>query len=244
MLSYYKCGDFATAIDKTERGTDMKLIPYFDYDFSGRDNALPALHELATVSTDVIVCRVRQSKDGIPFICRESTLARLCMCEEQVSDLRFSEIDALFRLCNMRVITLDDLFSSYMQETPLVLHFRGFRPDGNTISRVVRDSRFSFATDSAEQLDVISMGYPGHRTVGFASHLRAAELMMQAGASVLCLYGREPAAYTEEQLQPLKARCELWTEIPSFAETGLDTMKKDAEALGFGGIVLSLDLIR
>ncbi len=222
----------------------MKLIPYFDYDISGRENAMPALHELASVSTDAIVCRVRQSKDGIPFICRESTLARLCLCEEKVSDLRFSEIDALLRLCDMRVITLDALFSSYQQETPLVLHFRGFRPNANIVSRIVRDPRFFFATDSAEQLGVISMAYPQNRTVGFASHLRAAEVMMRAGASVLCLYGREPAAYTEEQLAPFKPRCELWTEIPSFAETGLDTMKADAEALGFSGIVLSLNMIR
>ncbi len=222
----------------------MKLIPYFDYDISDREDALPALHQLATVSTDAIVCRVRQSKDGIPFICRDTTLARLCLCDEQVSDLRFAEVDALMRLCDMRIITLERLFDYYVQETPLVLHFRGFRPDGNLVSAVARDPRFLFATDSAEQLGVISMGYPQNRTVGFASHLRAAETMLLAGASVICLYGREPGAYTEEQLAPLKAQREIWTEIPSFAETDLDTMKADAEERGFSGIVLSLDKIR
>lgn len=222
----------------------MRLIPYYDYDISGRDDALATLHDLAKISVGEVVCRVRQSKDGIPFVCRESTLARLCLCDEQVSQLRFAEVDALMRLCNMRVLTLDTLFSEYARETPIVLHFRGFRPDANIVSRCVRDSRFSFATDSAEQLGVISMGYPTHKTVGFASHLRAAETMMRAGASVICLYGREPGAYSEEQMLPLKEKCELWTEIPSYAESDLDTMMADASALGFSGVVLPLELIR
>lgn len=221
----------------------MKLIPYYDYSIGDRD-ALSPLHDLAKISTGEVICRVRQSKDGIAFVCRESTLARLCLCDEQVSGLKFTEIDALLRLCNMHVLTLDTLLSEYARETPLVLHFRGFRPDAYIVSRVVRDPRFSFATDSAEQLGVISMGFPEHRTVGFASHLRAAEVMMKAGASVLCLYGREPAVYTDDQLAPLKEKCELWTEIPHFAQTNLDTMTADAEARGFSGIVLSLDRIR
>ncbi len=205
---------------------------------------MAALHDLAAISTGAVVCRVRQSKDGVPFVCRESTLARLCLCDEQVSQLRYAEVDALMRLCNMHVMPLDLLFDGYARETPLVLHFRGFRPDAGIVSRVVRDARFSFATDSAEQLGVISMGFPQHRTVGFASHLRAADVMMRAGASVLCLYGREPGAYSEEQLAPLLEKCELWTEIPPYAESDLDTMIRDAEVRRFSGIVLPLDLIR
>ena len=94
----------------------MKLIPYYDYDITGRDDPLAALHDLAKISVGEVVCRVRQTKDGVPFVCRESTLARLCLCDEQVSQLRFAEVDALMRLCNMRVMTLDTLFAEYARD--------------------------------------------------------------------------------------------------------------------------------
>lgn len=224
----------------------MKLIPYYDYDCcgGGADGPLRLLHDIAECSDGTVICRVRQSKDKQLFICQDSTLARLCLCEERVSELRFAEIEALMRLGNMHILTLSRLLSSYEGDARLVLHFRGFRPDGNTVSLVVRDPRFSFGTDSAEQLGVISMAFPQHRTVGFASHLPAAEVMANAGASALCLYGREPGEYTAEQIAPLSERCEVWTEIPTYAAADLDSMVQSASAAGCAGIVLPLRLLR
>lgn len=226
----------------------MKLIPYYDYYYDRQrghaDRGMDILHDLAKSSDGTVVCRVRRSRDGAVFICREPTLAQLCLCEERVEDLRFSEIEALMRLCNMHILTLDRLLSSYEGEAQVVLHFRGFRPDADIVSRVVRDPRFSFATDSVEQLSVISAAYPAHKTVGFASHLRAAESMMRAGASILCLFGREPGAYTSEQIAPLAERCEVWTEIPPYATADLDSMVQSASAVGCAGIVLPLQLIQ
>ena len=226
----------------------MKLIPYYDYYYDHSqpfaDRGMDILHDLAKSSDGTVVCRVRRSKDGTVFICLEPTLARLCLCEERVEDMRFAEIDALMRLCNMHVLTLDTLLSSYEGEAQVVLHFRGFRPDADIVSRVVRDSRFSFGTDSVEQLGVIAGAYPVHKTVGFASHLRAAETMMQAGAAVVCLYGREPGAYAPGQLAPLTAHCEVWAEIPPYATADLDSMVQSASAVGCAGIVLPLQLIQ
>lgn len=226
----------------------MKLIPYYDYYYDRSqpfaDRGMEILHDLARSSDGTVVCRVRQSKDGTVFICLEPTLARLCLCEERVEELRFAEIDALMRLGNMHILTLDTLLSSYEGDAQIVLHFRGFRPDADIVSRVVRDARFSFGTDSSEQLGVIAGAYSRHKTVGFASHLRAADTMLQAGASAICLYGREPGAYTREQTAPLAARCELWAEIPSYATADLDSMIQSASAVGFAGIVLPLQLIQ
>ncbi|MBO5670162.1 MAG: hypothetical protein J6S41_01310 [Clostridia bacterium] len=226
----------------------MKLIPYYDYYYDRRqtfaDRGMEILHDLAKSSDGTVVCRVRRSKDGVVFICLEPTLARLCLCEERVENLRFAEIDALMRLCNMHILTLDKLLSSYEGEAQVVLHFRGFRPDADIVSRVVRDVRFSFGTDSAEQLSVIAEAYPAHKTVGFVSHLRAAETMKQAGAAVLCLYGREPGAYTSGQIEPLTERCEVWMEIPPYATADLDSMVESASAVGCSGIVLPLELIQ
>ncbi len=226
----------------------MKLIPYYDYYYDRSqpfaDRGMEILHDLARSSDGVVICRVRRSKDGVVFICLEPTLARLCLCEERVEDLRFAEIDALMRLGNMHILTLDTLLSCYEGEAQIVLHFRGFRPDAEIVSRVVRDVRFSFGTDSAEQLGVIAGAYPQHKAVGFASHLRAAETMLQAGASVICLYGREPGAYTAEQIAPLAAHCEIWTEIPPYATAGLDSMIRSAGDVGCRGIVLPLQLIQ
>ena len=222
----------------------MKLIPFFDYAVSKASDPISTLHDLADSSTGAVICRVRQSKDGVLFVCQDPTLARLCLCEERVADLRFSEIDAMMRLCNWRTLTLDALLSLYNRSTPLVLHFRGFRPEASVVSRVVRDGRFSFGTDSAEQLGVISMGFPHHRTVGFASHLAAAEVMMTAGASVLCLYGREPAAYTTEQLLPLSEKSEVWIEIPDYASENLDDAIRSATDVFASGIVLPVDRIQ
>ena len=222
----------------------MKIIPFFDYAVSKAPDSVSILHDLADSSTGAIVCRVRQSKDGVLFVCQDPTLARLCLCDERVSDLRFAEIRAMMRLCNRRVLTFDELLSSYNRSTPLVFHFRGFRPEASVVSRVVRDARFSFGTDSAEQLGVISMGFPHHRTVGFASHLAAAEVMMSAGASVLCLYGREPAAYTPAQISPLSEKCEVWIEIPDYATENLDDAIRSAFGVFASGVVLPVDRIQ
>lgn len=226
----------------------MKLIPYYDYYYDRSqpfaDRGMEILHDLARSSDGTVVCRVRRSKDGMVFICLEPTLARLCLCEDRVEELRFAEIDALMRLCNMHILTLDTLLSSYQGEAQVVLHFRGFRPDADIVSRVVRDPRFSFGTDSAEQLGVISAAYPTHRTVGFASHLPAAQTMMQAGAAIVCLYGREPGGYTPAQIASLTERCEVWTEVPSYATADLDSMMQSAAAIGCAGIVLPLQLIQ
>jgi len=222
----------------------VKLIPYFEYSLCKASDPLHILHDLADSRAGAVVCRVRQSSDGQLFVCHEPTLARLCLCEERVDDLRFSEIDALLRLCGRRVLTADRLLDSYDRKTPVILHFRGFRPDANVLSRVVRDERFSFGTDSVEQLRVIAGAFPKHRTVGFASHLEAAERMAESGASVVCLYGREASVYTAEQVSVIKARCEVWTEIPRYAEMPLDSAIRTADSLGCSGVVLPVDMIR
>ncbi len=224
----------------------MFLIPDFDYEYctGGPERATRVFRHLEDCGAESIVCRVRRSKDGVMFICKDPTLARLCLCEERVEDLRFQEVEALLRLGNRPVLTLDYFLAHYEGSARIVLHFRGFRPTGDTLNRIVRDPRFSFGTDSAEQLGVISMAYPNHKTVGFVSHLKAAETMASAGAATLCLYSRDPSEYEADQIASLRDRCEIWMEIPEYANTDLDGMCTAAEALGAAGLVLPLSLIQ
>ncbi len=224
----------------------MLLIPDFDYEYchGGPKSAMRTFGHLQDCGAKTIVCRIRQSKDGIIFLCQAPTLARLCLCEERVEELRFSEIDALMRLCNMQILTLNDFLTLYEGTAQVALHFRGFRPGGDIVNRIVRDPRLSFATDSVEQLAVISQGYPMHKTVGFASHVKAAEAMAKAGAATLCLYGREPSDYTKEQLESLSSQCDIWMEVPPYANADLDNMVASARGLGVKGLVLPLPLIQ
>lgn len=224
----------------------MFLIPDFDYEYctGGPERAIRVFRHLEDCGAESIVCRVRRSKDGILFLCKDPTLARLCLCEERVEDLRFQEIEALLRLDNRPVLTLDYFLTHYEGSARIVLHFRGFRPSGDTLNRIVRDPRFSFGTDSAEQLGVIAMAYPNHKTVGFASHQKAAKIMVSAGATTLCLYSRDPSEYESAEIAPLRERCEIWLEIPGYINKDLDGTCSAAESLGAAGLVLPLSLIR
>lgn len=219
----------------------MKLILEYTYRLHGERDALASLHDFAKSGADSIVCRIRSSEDHVLFVHPDTTLDRLCGREERVDELRFCEIDAMMRLNGYRILTLDALLDGYEGETPLVLHFRGVRPDGNTVSRVMRDSRFCFATDSVEQLTLIAQAYPGGTTVGFASHIPNGLAMARAGASAVCLYGRESGAYRDPLTEEIRVFCELWIAPPGRPHSGLDTEREKIRALGASGVVVPLD---
>ena len=222
----------------------MKLILHYTYRRGGTSSALDTLHELAQSSADAILCRVRRSKNNVLIVYPESTMAQLCSYEERVDELQFNEIDALMQLCGYHVLTLSELIDKYQCNTPLILHFRSFRPDASVVSRVVRDPRFSFGTDSVDQLNVIANGFPSHKAIGFASHLPAAQAMANVGASVICMYGRDAAKYTAGSLAPLAHNHEIWMELPRQPEEGLDEAMETAQTLGCSGIVLPLEFLR
>lgn len=216
----------------------MRLIPYYDYSYSPTDNAMETLHEIASCGMDAILCRIRMSRDRVLFVHHETTMARLCLCDEQVSELRFSEIDALMQLCGYHVLTLERLFAEYTCSTKLILHFRGFRPDASVVSRVVRDGRFSFGSDSMEQIRVIADGYPNHQITGFASHIPTAVQLAEQGVQTVCLHGRELQGYTCEQLAEVSRRAQLWIELPGGRETSYGESVALAEKMGISGMIL------
>jgi len=219
----------------------VKLILEYTYRLHGERDALASLHDFARSGADAIVCRIRSSEDHVLFVHPDTTLDRLCGLEERVDELRFCEIDAMMRLNGYRILTLEALLDGYTGEVPLVLHFRGVRPDGNTVSRVMRDPRFSFATDSVEQLTLIAQAYPDGKTVGFASHIPNGLSMARAGASAVCLYGRESSAYTDPLVDEIRVHSDLWIAPPGRPKGNLDTEKTKIRALGAVGIVVPLD---
>ena len=222
----------------------MKLILHHSYSQSSGMSALDTLRALTHCGAHALVCRIRRSSDNVLLVHQDTTMARLCLCEERIDALRFCEIDALMRLSGYSILTLNELLENYTEKTPLILHFRGFRPDASVISRFIGDPRFSFATDSVEQLRVIAGGFPAHRTVGFACHIPNAAAMLRAGASAVCLYGRRLSEYPPEQLLQLGAGGRLLLEIPELSAEGLDAEMQKAGELACYGVLLAPESIR
>jgi len=218
--------------------TDMKLIYQYEYRKGGPQQALDSLHALADSGADAILCRIRCSSDNVLFVHQDTTLSELCSCDEYVSDLRYCEIDALMRLCLYHVLTLDQLLENYRGTTPLILHFRSVRPDAGTVSRIMRDSRFSLATDSPEQLRIIAQAFPGQHTIGFACHYPTALQMAQSGAFAVCLYGRDVSGFASMDLAALTEHCPVWAEPPRFTEAEPEAVLLQAEAMGFERVIL------
>lgn len=222
----------------------MKLILHHTYDRSGGMSALENLRWLSLSGADALICRVRRSRDNVLLIHEDTTMARLCLCEERIDELRFCEIDALMRLGGYRVLTLDELLDGYRERTPLILHFRSFRPSATVISRFIGDERFSFATDSVEQLRAFTEGFPGRRTVGFSCHLPNADAMQKAGADAVCLYGRTLGEYDPAAVRALGQAGEIWLEPDGDPIPDLDTVYAEAQRLSASGAVLRPDAIR
>jgi len=220
------------------------MIYHYEYRRGGEAAALGALYELTESGAESIVCRIRRSSDNVLFVHQDTVLSERCFCDEYVADLRFREIDALMKLCGYHVLTLDRLLEGYKGDTPLILHFRSLRPNAGIISRIVADSRFSFATDSAEQLAVIAEGFPQNRTVGFACHLPVAEKMAESGASAVCMYGRDVQGFQKMDFSHVKAMCPLWYEFVRTPEDGLDNALNCAASIGFEKVVMSLAYLR
>lgn len=150
------------------------------------------------------------------------------------------------QLGGYHVLTLERLFAEYASSTKLILHFRGFRPDASVVSRVVRDVRFSFGSDSIEQIRVIADGYPSHRSTGFASHIPTAMQLAEQGAEVICLHGREAHGYSAEQqqLSTIAKRSQLWMELPRNSEIPYAESVAAAEKMGISGMVIPLTCLK
>ena len=222
----------------------MKLIPLYAYTPNMHRSSVEALSDLSRLAGDGLVLRVRTTIDHVPVVMTDPSMADLCLCEERVDALSYREIDALAQLSGFHVLTLEALLGAAQPTVPMVIHFRGFRPDAYAVSRVTANPLFSFATDSAQQLSVIASAYKEHKTTGFASRLSVAAEMLRGGAARVCLYGRGLAQYTKEMLSPLTAASEVWLEMEPHEQLPLDEAVARAEALGCRALVLPLELIR
>lgn len=221
----------------------MKLITYYSY-YGGMTDPLDALHDQAKGGADAIICRVRVSKDNIPVVFRDSSMAQICQCDERVDELTFREIDALMQLCSRRVLTLEQVLTGYQGNLPLILHYRGFRPDSFVIQRTALDPRFLFGSDSVKQIGVVTAGYPRCSAVGFVSHVPVASEMMAAGARAVCLYGREVALYENDRIPEESDRCRIWFDVPREPVGGMDALVSQVRALGGSGIAVPPEFIR
>ena len=221
-----------------ERGAALNFLVHYDYRNGGAGSELDTLHDLAASGADAVVCRIRQSADNVLFVHQETTMSQLCACDEYVTELRFCEIDALMRLCGYHVLTLEQILTQYKANTPLILHFRSFRPDARIVSRIVRDDRLWFATDSAEQLSVIAQAFSQRRVVGFACHLPTAEAMAMSGAAAVCMYGREVLRFRSMNFSEVRVHCSLWYERLRVSEYDHDAAIAQAQMLGFDKIIL------
>ena len=222
----------------------MKLILHHTYDRSGGMSALDHLRCLTKSGADALICRVRRSRDNVLLIHEDTTMARLCLCEERIDELRFCEIDALMRLGGFRVLTLHELLDGYRGDTPVILHFRSFRPSPGVLSRFVGDRRFFFATDSVEQLRLFTEGFPHCGAVGFSCHVPNAAAMQDAGASAICLYGRALGEYDPASVRALGRAGELWLEPDGDPIPDMDTVYAEASELSASGVVLRVEGIR
>ena len=216
----------------------MEILVHYDYRKGGIGSELDTLHDLASGAAHGVVCRIRRSADNVLFVHQETTMSGLCAVDEYVHELRFCEIDALMRLCGYRVLTLEQILTQYEGAAPLILHFRSFRPEAGIVSRIVRDPRFSFATDSAEQLSVIAQAFPEHRAVGFACHLPTAEEMAMVGASAVCMYGREVPRFRSMDFTEVRVHCPTWYERLRVSDYTHDEAIAQAELLGFESVIM------
>lgn len=221
----------------------MKLITYYSY-YGGMADPLMALHDQARSGADAILCRVRMSKDNVPVICKDSSMAQLGLCDERVDELTFCEIDALMQLGSRRILTLERVFEGYEGTLPIILHFRGFRPDAGTIHRTALDSRFIFASDSVQQVGVVSNAYPQCSAIGFVSHVPVADEMIRAGARAVCLYGREITQYPKDRIPKESDRCSIWFDVNREPIDGIDALMTSVRELGGSGITIPPEFIR
>lgn len=133
----------------------MKLITYYSY-YGSMADPLDALHNQAKSGVDAIICRIRLCADNVPVVYKDPSVAQMCLREERVDELTYREIDALMQLGSRRLLTLDRLFDGYCGDVPVILHFRGFRPDSGMIHRTALDIRFLFASDSVQQIRFVA----------------------------------------------------------------------------------------
>ena len=222
---------------------DVHSHTYYSY-CGGMTDPLDALHDQARSGADAILCRVRLTKDNVPIIYRDSSMARMCMREERVDELTFREVEALMLLSSRRILTLDRLFDEYAGQTPIILHFRGFRPEADLIYRTALDPRFLFASDSVQQIRFVANVYPQCGTVGFASHIPVAEEMMAAGARAVCLYGREISQYPKDRIPVESDQCSIWFDVHREPNERIDALMKQVRNLGGSGITVPLEYIR
>jgi hypothetical protein len=222
----------------------VELIINCEYEQGNKADPVDALHELAETNNSYIVCRIRRSADNVLFVFPDTMMSRLCSYDEYVSELRFCEIDALMSLSGYKVLKLDSLLEQYRGTSRIILHFRNVRPNADIISRIMKNDRFSFATDSLEQLAIIMSGFPDHKAVGYACHLPTAEQMAGLGIDAVCMYGREAARFAKLDFTKIKNKCELWYEITQEPEAGLDAELQQAKTLGFDRIATPLRYIR
>lgn len=221
----------------------MKLITYYSY-YGSMADPLDALHDQAKSGVDAIICRIRLCADNVPVVYIDPSVAQMCLREERVDELTYREIDALMQLGSRRLLTLDRLFDGYCGDVPVILHFRGFRPDSGMIHRTALDIRFLFASDSVQQIRFVSDAYPRCGTVGFASHIPVAEEMMQAGARAVCLYGREICQYPKNRIPMESDRCSIWFDVNREPVGGIDSLVEQVRDFGGSGITVPPEFIR
>ncbi len=220
----------------------MDLIPYFEYPLRPGTSPGEALGSPGG-GVPYVVCSVRETADHVPLVCQEPTLARRFGCEERVDALHFREVDALMRLNGCAPLTLDALFEGTRPAVPVILRFCGFRPDAAALYRISGDPTLGFGADGPRLLALAAGAYPEMETTGFCCRIGTAAEMAAQGVSRVCLCGRNMARYTEELLRPVRD-VPLWIELARRDPMGLDEAIRRAEALGIGGLVLSLDRIR
>jgi hypothetical protein len=221
----------------------VKLIAYYSY-YGSMTDPLDALHDQAKSGVDAIICRVRMSRDNVPVIFRDSSMAQLCQCDERMDELTFREIDALMQLGNRRLLTLEQLLSGYRGDLPLILHYRGFVPDPYMLQRTAMDSRFLFGSDSVKQIGVVTSMYPQCSCVGFVSHVPVADEMIRAGARAVCLYGREIALYKNDRIPVESDQISIWFDVPREPACGLDILMEQVRDFGGSGIAVPFEYIR
>ena len=221
----------------------MKLITYYSY-YGSMADPLGALHDQVKGGADAIICRVRMTLDNVPVIYKEPSVAQMCLREERLDELTFREVDALMQLGSRRILTLERLLSGYEGDIPVILHFRGFRPDAETVQRTALAPHFLFASDSVQQIRFVTEVYPGCGTVGFASHIPVAEEMIAAGARAVCLYGREIGQYKKDRIPMESDRCSIWFDVNREPQAGIDSLLEAARSLGGSGIAVSPEWIR
>ena len=221
----------------------MKLITYYSY-YGGMTDPLDALHDQVKCGADAIVCRGRLSSDNGPVIFKEPSMAQMCLREERVDELTFREIDALMQLGSRRILTLERLLNEYDGDLPIILHFRNFHPDAEMIQRTALAPHFLFASDSVQQIRFVTEAYPQCGTVGFASHIPVAEEMITAGASAVCLYGREISQYQKDRIPKESDQCSIWFDVNREPANGIDSLMEAVRDLTGSGIVVSPEWIR